>query len=255
MQKSDSFSALPESVAKTSASSPVWVLCDFDGTISVRDVEVALLNRFATPGWREREKAIIAAGYKSARYLPAIFAGWSASREEMLQFIEKEAALDPHFPRFVSYCRQAGYHLEIVSDGLNLYIEYLLGKNRLDDIPFTCNYIQFHSEGVTLHFPNRSDFCGKCGNCKKQRVLAARQANARCVVYIGDGISDECPAEVSDIVFAKGSLWAYCQKQGLPAIPFQNFADVLASFPAAIERCQAPAGKKEQAAPKGGTGV
>src|SRR4051812_17596784 len=33
------------------------VLCDFDGTISLRDVTDSLLERFGRPGWRELEQA------------------------------------------------------------------------------------------------------------------------------------------------------------------------------------------------------
>jgi len=152
----------------------------------------------------------------------------------MIQIIDEKAALDPQFPRFVAYCRENGYHLEIVSDGLDIYIEHLLTKHKLEDSPYTSNRIVFEDGKAQIESPFRSESCGLCGNCKKQRVLAARRAQAGCVVYIGDGISDECPAGYSDILFAKGNLLAYCRENDIEAIPFRNFADVLALFPEAV---------------------
>ncbi|NMB11275.1 MAG: MtnX-like HAD-IB family phosphatase [Firmicutes bacterium] len=216
----------------------VWVLCDFDGTASVRDVQNMLLDHFLGQGWRKEVQAALAEGKKSSAYMPRIYADWPATREEMIRAIDEKAELDPYLVEFVEYCRKQQYHLEIVSDGLDIYINHLLGKHQLDYIPYTSNRLVFADGKARLESPFRSGFCGLCGNCKKQRVLAARKANADCVVYIGDGISDECPAAISDIVFAKNQLLAYCQEHDLPAIPFENFSEVLEAFPEALENYQ-----------------
>ncbi len=47
------------------------------------------------------------------------------------------------------------------------------------------------------------------------------------VVYIGDGYSDTCPAAKADLVFAKDVLYEYCREQGIPAVPFNSFQDIL----------------------------
>lgn len=218
--------------------SNVWVLCDFDGTVSVRDVQNMLLDHFLGPGWRKEVQSALVEGKKSSVYMPRIYAGWSATREEMIRVIDEKAELDPYLVDFVKYCRKRRYHLEIVSDGLDIYINHLLGKHQLDFIPYTSNRLVFTDGKARLESPFRSDFCGLCGNCKKQRVLAAREANAQCVVYIGDGISDECPAAISDIVFAKNHLLAYCQEHDLAAIPFEDFSQVIQAFPKALEKYQ-----------------
>ncbi|HHV94012.1 MAG TPA: HAD-IB family phosphatase, partial [Firmicutes bacterium] len=189
------------------------------------------LDHFLGTTWRDVVNSVLSRGQKSAVYMPLLYKDWPASREEMVKVIDEKAALDPHFPRFVEYCRDKGYHLEIVSDGLDIYIQHLLARHNLKDIPYTSNRLVFEDGTARVESPFRSEFCGLCGNCKRQRVLAARKTLASCVVYIGDGISDECPAGHSDIVFAKGSLLAYCRESSIQAVPFRDFADILSLFP------------------------
>jgi 2-hydroxy-3-keto-5-methylthiopentenyl-1-phosphate phosphatase len=53
-----------------------------------------------------------------------------------------------------------------------------------------------------------------------------RAAPESRIVYIGDGVSDFCPAEHADIIFAKKELAAYCNRQRLPHYPFTTLSDV-----------------------------
>ncbi|MDQ1265330.1 MAG: 2-hydroxy-3-keto-5-methylthiopentenyl-phosphate phosphatase, partial [Bacteroidota bacterium] len=50
------------------------------------------------------------------------------------------------------------------------------------------------------------------------------------ITFIGDGYSDFCAAEHSDIIFAKKSLAANCNKNKLPHYPYSNFFDVSRIF-------------------------
>ena len=74
--------------------------------------------------------------------------------------------------------------------------------------------------------------CGRCGNCKRNVVeglraeAAARGAYPR-IVFIGDGSSDRCGAQVADLVFAKLRLRAWCDENGVDYIPFETMADVI----------------------------
>ncbi|MGE5578073.1 MAG: phosphoserine phosphatase, partial [Syntrophothermus sp.] len=67
--------------------------------------------------------------------------------------------------------------------------------------------------------------CGKCGSCKKRRLEQLRGPKT-IMVYVGDGISDLCPAQEADIVFAKAQLLSFCRRERIPCIPFEGFADV-----------------------------
>jgi 2-hydroxy-3-keto-5-methylthiopentenyl-1-phosphate phosphatase len=63
-------------------------------------------------------------------------------------------------------------------------------------------------------------------------------------VLVGDGRSDNCLASRADVVFAKSTLAAYCQKSRIPFHPFNSFADVLA----AVRKWPAPAAVQSQIA-------
>jgi 2-hydroxy-3-keto-5-methylthiopentenyl-1-phosphate phosphatase len=47
------------------------------------------------------------------------------------------------------------------------------------------------------------------------------------VVYVGDGFSDGCGAEVADRVFARRRLATYLDERGLQFEPFEDFAQIV----------------------------
>ena len=224
--------------AQDAATSPskYWFIVDFDGTTAMQDVQVCILDKFSPVDWRQIEDEILATGPKSRQYLPAIYRHWNTPAEVVEKFVDEEMALDPHFPEFAAWCQDQGYPLEIVSDGLDLYVKLMLNKYGLSHIPFRSNEINMTAEGATIRFPYASDDCGKCGNCKLSRVREVKADPAVQVVYVGDGISDECPAAHVDILFAKSSLARYCQEKGIDFLPFRDFSDVLTAMKAGTRK-------------------
>ena len=64
-----------------------------------------------------------------------------------------------------------------------------------------------------------------CGEpCKRATVQAL--ANGGRVVYVGDGYSDRCAAELADRVFARSGLASYLEERGVPYEPFDDFHDI-----------------------------
>jgi 2-hydroxy-3-keto-5-methylthiopentenyl-1-phosphate phosphatase len=47
------------------------------------------------------------------------------------------------------------------------------------------------------------------------------------VVFIGDGLSDICATAHADIIFARGDFLAYCRRENLKAVEYENFFDIL----------------------------
>ena len=79
---------------------------------------------------------------------------------------------------------------------------------------------------MTIAFPHAAEGCDCfCAACKRNVVLLRAAPDAR-IVYIGDGISDYCPAEHADIIFAKEQLAAYCNAHRLPHYPYTTLSDV-----------------------------
>jgi len=198
------------------------VVTDFDGTITKRDVAELLLQEFTGDAWREIEALHPKIGTRET--LTRQFALVRATRDRLVAAAERLAEIDPTFPPFVEYCRQNTVPVEIVSEGFDAYLLPLLRKWGLD-LPYRTNGVTFYGEGLVLTFPYADATCSLCGTCKMGRVLQLRALGYR-VAFVGNGISDICPALEADLVFAKDDLARLCREHGRDHIVVRDFADV-----------------------------
>ncbi len=215
-------------LAMDSRSGNILVLVDFDGTVTQKDVGAHLFNSFS----KGKSKKIVSEWLK----------GRISSREclekecELIEITEKELKnfalsqkIDEHFSDFVDLCKRDKVRTVIVSDGLDYYIELILRKYRLQDIPFYSNTVRFQDKRLVPEFPYYDKGCGNCGNCKKYHLENLRGPNQK-VVYIGDGLSDKCAIGEADFVFAKNDLKAFCEKEKIEYFEFRDFGDVISIF-------------------------
>lgn len=206
------------------------VLCDFDGTISLRDMGYALLNRFSSGDWEAIDRDFCQGRIGSREAYLRIANILKGSKEEILRFIHAHADIDPHFPSFYRTCREKDIDVKIVSDGLDLYIQTMLEIHHLSEIPFYANVSHFaEGRGMRWAFPHWNEACGLCGTCKKRLVQIHRDRYER-ILFVGNGVSDRCGAREADFVFAKSSLYRYCIDQDITCHFFETFRDVLADL-------------------------
>jgi 2,3-diketo-5-methylthio-1-phosphopentane phosphatase len=210
------------------------IFCDFDGTVALNDVGNELFIRFADGRWVEPVSAWTRGEISSRECLIQECAFARATVEQLERFAE-EQELDPTFRQFVNYCRAGGIPVAIVSDGLDFYIERILERHGYDDLPFFANHLEFDNGRLIPTFPYYAFGCGRCGNCKGYHVRSLAMPD-EVAVYIGDGLSDRCGAEVADLVFAKDDLLRYCQAQGIVCREFRDFADILRTITNREER-------------------
>ncbi len=206
---------------------PISVFSDFDGTIVKKDIGDELFKEYS-----------VYEPYHSLLYdgKLTIYQYWhivcrkinsNISFSDIREFA-LSAEIDSYFVRFVGYCKDNGLPLSIVSDGFDAYIFPILEKLGLADLPVFCNKLLINRNGVyEPEFPFASESCEcMCASCKRNSVLSS-VGNDEIIIYIGDGISDVCVAEHSDIIFAKKKLAAYCNEKRIPHYPFSTFFDVL----------------------------
>lgn len=201
--------------------------CDFDGTVSVRDVTDVLLETYALPEWRDIEALWRAGDIGSMECMQRQVALLACSRRQ-LDALADAVAIDPGFPDFVAACRDACLPVTILSDGIDYCIRRVLRHVGLDWLPVYANRLTLLAEDrYTLAFPFADATClSASGTCKCALVRGLRQAGTTAVV-IGDGASDFCAArEAADLVIAKGALLDFCREHNLPHVPFSNFNDV-----------------------------
>lgn len=205
------------------------VFSDFDGTIALEDVGSQLFRKFAGPRANEIVQHLLSGEITARECLRReCEAVENAPRSELEQFVN-QFLLDPAFGSFVDFCRHRNIPVVVLSDGLDFYVERLLRKNGLGDLPFFSNHLELVEQGAETKlvpsFPFTDAECLTCGDCKRNHLLTL-SGDDDIIVYIGDGISDRCPVRYADIVFAKGRLIRYCQDQNISYHEFRTFADV-----------------------------
>jgi 2,3-diketo-5-methylthio-1-phosphopentane phosphatase len=205
------------------------IICDFDGTAAQNDVGNLLFQTFgdgrgiaAVNLWKQGKisaRECLIRECESAR----------VSQTELERFVGAQK-LDPHFIDLARYCQSQKIELEIVSDGLDFYIERIIKNHHLDlHLKIHANHLIFVGEDqIRPAFPYFEFGCGRCGNCKGYHVRQAKSDGSR-VIYIGDGLSDRCGAREADVVFAKRDrdLLNFCRENHIEHFEFQSFSDVM----------------------------
>lgn len=212
------------------------IFCDFDGTISTRDIGFDLFDRF---GVQEPWHTQLMEGALGIRDYWRRMALELRERLDpaMLDAYLREIPLDPGFGGLLDLAHEQDIPFTIVSDGFDLYIRRYLHLNGVRDAEIYCNHAELDERGVmTMRFPYAAEGCVCiCAACKRNVVLRLAHPDAR-IIYIGDGVSDRCPAEHADIIFAKGSLAAHCNANRLPHYPFRTLDDVVRQLRLLLDR-------------------
>ena len=127
------------------------VITDFDGTLSLTDVGYEVLLKFSSQGWDDIDRDYCEGRIGSKEAYGRICAILGGTREAMLQFVAENTVIDPHFEEFYAFCRKSGIDVKVVSDGLDFYIDFILKKHGLSDIPFYSNVMTFQRREAPLH--------------------------------------------------------------------------------------------------------
>ena len=212
------------------------VVCDFDGTALTEDLGDAVSQRFAGHDtWRRAEDEYAAGAFTFGELLRRIFEPITAGDDEIARFACERAVLRAGFETFLAACARNGRPFVICSAGLDVYIEPVLARlppHLRAHVELRSNRAHCSLSGMRLEFhrPARADGCGHCGFCKGS-VVRELQAAGHKVVVCGDGTADRCAADAADFVFATRRLVEHCQERALAHRPFQDFHEVMASFP------------------------
>ncbi len=203
------------------------ILCDFDGTISIRDISYELLSAFAKGNWEEIDRQYREGKIGSREAYTRIAGICEATPKEMEGFIREKSLIDPYFGRFHDYCLRKGIDLNIVSDGFDIYINRILEHHDLPLIPIFANRISFKRGGrIRFDYPHHNPDCGLCGTCKRTILLEKRPLYDR-ITYIGNGYSDRCAAQEADQRYAKEALFDHFVREGIDCTYFDHFGEVM----------------------------
>ncbi|GAC1598883.1 MAG: MtnX-like HAD-IB family phosphatase [Myxococcales bacterium] len=210
------------------------VVCDFDGTATLRDIGDEISKHFGGAAFWESQSARFRSGELDTRgIIEAIYRNTRASEDEIRSFAAREARLRPGFVELVEAARARGAPFVLASGGLRQYIEAVLEANLAPALRRTIEIranegIFARGAALRVGFPgeaaSRSLGCEVCGTCKRVAVADQRRAGARTIVGIGDGFADRCLARFADKVFARqGSfLERHCAANAIAHEPFET---------------------------------
>lgn len=207
----------------------VHVLSDFDGTVTVEDAAVALLNEFCHEDWYKYVRAWERRDMTLRESLKRMYERIEATKGEVEGFVDRNIMVRKGFPEFVQWCRRSGIGFTIVSEGLDVVIARTLAKYGVEAEVRT-NTMLFEGRKVTIEFPETPPLCHHedgevCGTCKFSHVKMLQDEGV-FVVYIGDGKTDVRPGTIADVTFGRRSLARTFKERGRYFFPFENFVTV-----------------------------
>ena len=202
----------------------IAVVCDFDGTLTQKDVGEVVLDKFGNPSWKIIDKEWSEGVYGSKIALDKQFSEIRCSKEELFEFLTT-IELDPYTKELIEFCKDKEIPFFVVSDGFDLYIEKVFELNNIK-AEFFANHAEIQDNLFKIDFPFTKKGCGWCANCKKFHISNIKKTSPK-IIYVGDGDSDRHAAKVSDVVFAKDKLEKYCQKKEIDYILYKNLKKVI----------------------------
>ena len=202
------------------------LVVDFDGTITDRDLLDEVAQTFGDERvYREVDEGLGRQSLTLHDVLRREFEPVRAPLEDVVAWVLEHARVRPGFHELVEQARVEGWRLVIVSSGFRELIRPVLEREGLADLELVSNWVEPDPGGWRVGFRDEDD-CGTCGEpCKRATVEAF--VNGGEVVYVGDGYSDRCGAELADRVFARRGLAQWLEERGRPYVRFEDFHDVL----------------------------
>jgi len=216
----------------------VKIFCDFDGTITTKDVGE---NMFLEFGDSEKAYSIFKSWVRkeidSAQEWMALLDLVKDLKEDDFNKFLSTIEIRYGFAEFVQFCSENDLEITILSDGMDFYIKKILADNGFAHLKFYANSLVFDENGLKVAFPFTDEECKECANCKRNHIIE-NSSDEDITIYIGDGYSDTCPVQFVDYVFAKKTLLKFCEKERISFYPFKNFKDIIAIISKLLEKNQ-----------------
>ncbi|KAL0145015.1 ribosomal protein S13/S18-domain-containing protein [Mucor lusitanicus] len=210
----------------------VQVFTDFDGTLSLDDTGLLLIDDHRSMG-PERRRVLeheILDGTKTYRdalqeMWDSVHISWDEAWAEYLD----NCTIDPGFPSFNDYCRENKFPVTIISSGLLPLLSKIMTNflgDKAKDIEIVANNGKIEGRDWKIIWRDDSIY----GNDKSKTLAKARELADKDTIFVfcGDGVSDISAAKHADVLFARKDrdLEFYCKREDIPYIAFDTFAEV-----------------------------
>jgi 2-hydroxy-3-keto-5-methylthiopentenyl-1-phosphate phosphatase len=204
---------------------PLTIFCDFDGTITEKDMVVTLCQKFCPNDWEPIVQDIVARKITVKEGVIALFAKIPSSKKaELIGYAHEVVRWRAGFKEFLEFCKANGLRFIVCSGGIDFFIEPLMAPfkpwiERIVSIPS-----DFSGPMIALRHNYACDSEGTC----KVKVMAEYPNDTH--LLIGDSITDLHGAQHADVVYARAKLKDYLDQDKISYTPFETFFDILKSF-------------------------
>ena len=204
------------------------LVIDFDGTITEQDLLDTIAQTFGDPAvYQEVDHGLDEGRLPLREVITREFAPVRRPLDEVVQWELDNVRVRPGFRELVEAAKEHDWRLTVVSSGFHELIEPIFEREGVE-VDLHANRVDPRPDGWRVLWQYGED-CGTCGeSCK--RSVAEELAGDSELVYIGDGYSDRCAAELADRVFAIRGLARYLDERGIAYEPFEDFHDILRSL-------------------------
>jgi 2-hydroxy-3-keto-5-methylthiopentenyl-1-phosphate phosphatase len=200
------------------------IAVDFDGTVTEDDLLDTIASRFGDPVvYQEVEDGLDSGTMPLREVITREFEPVRKPLDEVVAWELENVRVRAGFRDLVELAKERGWRMVIVSSGFHELIDPILEREGVK-VEVHANRVDPSPEGWIVDW-QYDESCESCGeSCK--RSIVQEFAGSDELVYIGDGYSDRCAAEASDLVFATHGLARYLDERGLPYERFDDFHDV-----------------------------
>ena len=213
--------------AEKSSQKHWMVFFDFDNTITSTDILDNIIERFSVnDDWKAVEELWVQGKIGSRECLEKQLQGVRITQQDLSEYLST-IMIDPSFGKLLTLLGDKGVQSLILSDSFTFIIREILRHNGIHGIKIFANELKFSKDRIAPYFPHINPECLRCAHCKTKHVTEYLD---RTTVYVGDGLSDVCPAQRTNLVFAKATLMEFFKKNQKPFMEFKELKDVCSFF-------------------------
>ena len=211
------------------------VLLDYDGTVTARECNELVLQRFTGDAWRQHEEALQRGLIGHAECLRRQIGLVRVPRAALIAAAVGVADLAPGFDPFLRELSEGGARIAVVSAGFREVIDAVWRREALPPLEVLASEIVGERPPFDVAFHPAFGDCPACGpaSCKGAVVRALRRPGEVVAVF-GDGHADVCMAREADLVFARGTLAALCDAEGIACAALGDFRETLTALRRAL---------------------
>ena len=194
------------------------LVLDWDGTVTVRDSLVQVIEEFGDPALLRELEPRVGVDLTLHEEIALEFEQVSAPLEDVVAWVLEHVEVRPGLRELAE--SQAPV---VVSAGFAELIEPVLVREGVD-LEVLANRVEAGPDGWRVIFRDEAA-CATCGEpCKRGGLVGAPY------IYTGDGYSDRCAALAAEKIFARDGLARYLDERGVPYEPFEDLRDVAAAL-------------------------